>query len=137
MISSLNSVNNSWVVRCILFFILFVHYSYLFSIKIILLVLIKTPDWVQAMTSKRFYFQETEEELAEAEEYKEARTVLDSVKLEGWWTQTNKHPDVNVHTDIPSVHSICSDLFSVSEAMRCVYWLLMFAFQRLLYWFII
>lgn len=83
MISSLNSVNNSWVVRCILFFILFVHYSYLFSIKTILLVLIKTPDWVQAMTSKRFYFQETEEELAEAEEYKEARTVLDSVKLEG------------------------------------------------------
>ncbi len=83
MISSLNSVNDdSWVVRCILF-ILFVHYSYLFSIKIILLVLIKTPDWVQAMTSKCFYFQETEEELAEAEEYKEARTVLDSVKLEG------------------------------------------------------
>lgn len=71
------------VVRCILFFILFVNYSYLFSIKKILLVLIKTPDWVQAMTSKRFYFQETEEELAEAEEYKEARTVLDSVKLEG------------------------------------------------------
>ncbi|XP_024252908.1 tubulin-specific chaperone A isoform X2 [Oncorhynchus tshawytscha] len=27
--------------------------------------------------------QETEEDLAEAEEYKEARTVLDSVKLEG------------------------------------------------------
>jgi hypothetical protein len=28
-------------------------------------------------------FQETEEDLAEAVEYKEARTVLDSVKLEG------------------------------------------------------
>lgn len=35
------------------------------------------------MTSNHFYFQETEEELAETEEYKEARTVLDSVKLEG------------------------------------------------------
>lgn len=30
-----------------------------------------------------FVFQETEEDLAEAEEYKEARTMLDSVKLEG------------------------------------------------------
>lgn len=28
-------------------------------------------------------FQETEEDLAESEEYKEARGVLDSVKLEG------------------------------------------------------
>lgn len=28
-------------------------------------------------------FQETEEELAESEEYKEARSILDSVKLEG------------------------------------------------------
>lgn len=30
-------------------------------------------------------FQETEEELAESEEYKEARSILDSVKLEGWF----------------------------------------------------
>lgn len=43
----------------------------------------KTSDWMQVMTSNRFYFQETEEELAEMEEYKEARTILDSAKLEG------------------------------------------------------
>lgn len=29
------------------------------------------------------FFQETEEDLAESEEYKEARNMLDSVKLEG------------------------------------------------------
>lgn len=28
-------------------------------------------------------FQETEEELSESEEYKEAKNILDSVKLEG------------------------------------------------------
>lgn len=52
-------------------------------------------------------FQETEEDLNESEEYKLARDMLDSVKLEGWF-QICVLADIHL---LANIHSLCQALF--------------------------
>lgn len=61
-------------------------------------------------------FQETEEDLNESEEYKLARNMLDSVKLEGWF-------QICVLTEIhlfANVHSFCQALIINSRKSESI-----------------